>query len=71
MTVNTKMGQRGGESHLKHGAESVTELKPHTARQTLGCYGEMVSGEGGQGIFTVLPEALPPSTPRHHVKVML
>lgn len=70
MTVNTKMGQRGGKPS-KTRSRKCDRAKTHTARQTLGCYGEMVSGEGGQGIFTVLPEALPPSTPRHHIKVML
>lgn len=59
-----------GVSHLKH-SRKFGRAKTHTARQTLGCYGEMVSGEGRQGIFMVLPRALTPTTPRRHVKVML
>lgn len=70
--MNTKMDQRGGGGELsKTRSRKFGRAKTHTARQTLGCYGEMVSVEGRQGIFTVLPRALTPTTPRHHVKVML
>lgn len=68
--MNAKMGRGVGKSS-KTRSRKFGRAKTHTARQTLGCYGEMVSGEGRQGIFTVLPEALPPTTPRHHIKVML